>query len=875
MEKMKKSIGVFLIIFLVLTLLPIHTSAASVKLNKTKVTLYTGSTVKLKLKGCKTKIKWTSSKKSVASVNSKGKVTAKKAGKAAIKAKTGKKTYTCTVTVKNPYLNKTALTLSVGEREKLIITGTKAKAWKSSKTEVADVSTNGKITAKKAGQTVITCKGANKKFYTCTVTVTKTAHKHSYKKTVLWEATCYTNGCIVYICEECGHSYRESILAGHKYTTTVIEPTCDDFGYTMSVCELCGNSNTYAYIHPYGHAYVETVIKEGTCTESGVYSYTCKMCQDTYEIEKYGEHTLQEIKIEASCTTDGITYYECSACGWYYQDYDSYTEMLPHEYAAEITLPGCETNGYTTYTCENCGDSYTDEYVSFLGHDYEEKILTEPNCYHGGEAVYTCKTCGDSYVNDLYPIHDWKTEFIEATCTQMGGKYKACTLCGEGYFYDDFIDVLPHDYEAKKVEPSCSEAGGTRYECKNCENSYYGEDYIEPLPHEYAWKVSYEPTCENDGWRQKECIHCGDVDYTTGERIDASGHENIELQLMAGEKCGICTVCNEHIFTLNYSIKHLSVNNQSMAYENEHVVHTVPGLSLEICIDNHTGKLEYMGDRFSLALPYGVYTEEKFIREGIEEGDETEETLYYYENDVVQVSYRSDSIDLLITGRNKGETLVDLCYDGKKIGEIPVSVDAYAFGEAVRQQMAGNPQATAGYMDRYAEMIKTTAAIFEETLTEDMTQIEKVQALCKWLEDNITYGATETIMYGQKAWETLEKRQAVCGGYAETVALFMDVLEIPCYYLYSNPPTGEGHGWNMIQMDADNGKGVQWYYVDTTWGEYDFIHTVDEMNSENAIPGVWGLHRAMGGKMLQNGYYMNVNGDCGPIDGRYVSPLEE
>lgn len=74
-------------------------SAASVKMNKKTATLQVGKTLKLKVYGTSRKITWRSTKKSVASVSSTGKVKAKKLGTAKIYAKfSGKKLY-CTVTV--------------------------------------------------------------------------------------------------------------------------------------------------------------------------------------------------------------------------------------------------------------------------------------------------------------------------------------------------------------------------------------------------------------------------------------------------------------------------------------------------------------------------------------------------------------------------------------------------------------------------------------------------------------------------------------------------------------------------------------------------------------------------------------------------------
>ena len=72
----------------------------TVRLNKKTATITEGKTLQLKISGTKQKVKWTSSKKSVASVSSKGKVTARKPGKATITATVGGKKYKCKITVR-------------------------------------------------------------------------------------------------------------------------------------------------------------------------------------------------------------------------------------------------------------------------------------------------------------------------------------------------------------------------------------------------------------------------------------------------------------------------------------------------------------------------------------------------------------------------------------------------------------------------------------------------------------------------------------------------------------------------------------------------------------------------------------------------------
>lgn len=74
-------------------------AASKVQLNKIAVSIYVGKTYNLKLSGTKDNIKWSSSDKKIATVNSSGKVKGIKQGKVTITAKVGKNTYKCIVKV--------------------------------------------------------------------------------------------------------------------------------------------------------------------------------------------------------------------------------------------------------------------------------------------------------------------------------------------------------------------------------------------------------------------------------------------------------------------------------------------------------------------------------------------------------------------------------------------------------------------------------------------------------------------------------------------------------------------------------------------------------------------------------------------------------
>lgn len=94
--------GVLSFSLLAILAAPANSEAASLSLNRKKLTLRPGKSYTLKIRGRKSKnIKWKSTNKKIVTVNKQGKVTAIKAGKAKVTAKVKNKKLVCRVTVKN------------------------------------------------------------------------------------------------------------------------------------------------------------------------------------------------------------------------------------------------------------------------------------------------------------------------------------------------------------------------------------------------------------------------------------------------------------------------------------------------------------------------------------------------------------------------------------------------------------------------------------------------------------------------------------------------------------------------------------------------------------------------------------------------------
>ena len=159
-------------------------AAAKPQISKKSLVLEIGKTAALKMKNIgKNKVKWNSKNRKIATVSSKGVVTAKAVGKTKIIAETDGKKYSCKVSVKpievtGIKLNKETLSLKEGASYKLKASiqpqnaSDKAVSWDSDDASVATVS-DGVVTAIAEGTATITARSSNDMTASCEVSVSK------------------------------------------------------------------------------------------------------------------------------------------------------------------------------------------------------------------------------------------------------------------------------------------------------------------------------------------------------------------------------------------------------------------------------------------------------------------------------------------------------------------------------------------------------------------------------------------------------------------------------------------------------------------------------------------------------------------------------
>ena len=152
----------------------------SPKINSAKFSMTVGTKKQVRVLNTINRVAWFTSNKSVAVVDKKGLVTARKAGKVKITGKLHGKNYTSVITVKKSFakpvtLSKKLAKILIGSSLQLKLNNAVSSkvTWKSSNKAIATVS-KGKVVPKKSGKVTITAV-YNKRSYKCTVVIPQPA----------------------------------------------------------------------------------------------------------------------------------------------------------------------------------------------------------------------------------------------------------------------------------------------------------------------------------------------------------------------------------------------------------------------------------------------------------------------------------------------------------------------------------------------------------------------------------------------------------------------------------------------------------------------------------------------------------------------------
>ena len=340
-------------------------SVTEVTLDRTELTLTEGETETLTAtvkpdNADNRKVTWSSDKTEIATVDGAGRVTAVKAGEAVITVTTedGGKTATCKVTVKaktvsvtEVTLDKTELTLTEGETETLTATvkpdnaDNRKVTWISDKTDVATVGGDGKVTAVKAGEAVVTVTTEDGgKTATCKVTVKAKAVPVTGVEVNPWAVTLSVRGT-------------------------------SKLSYTIRPADATNQNVKWESESPS----VATVDSEGNV--QGVAAGTAKICVTTEDGGFKSYCTVTVKKAESKFEVGGL---------WYEYFYGpNLARVIPDpdgsKYGGNISIPGQIEYGGITYSVHQIGS-----HAFYECADLKSVTLGEGIEYIGSYAFYNC-----------------------------------------------------------------------------------------------------------------------------------------------------------------------------------------------------------------------------------------------------------------------------------------------------------------------------------------------------------------------------------------------------------------------------------------------------------------------------------------------------
>ncbi len=386
-------------------------------------------------------------------------------------------------------------------------------------------------------------------------------------------ATCTQVGVKTYTCTACGSIKVEAIpMELHRYGDWEA-----DGGNHKKACD-CGDVITEAHTWDRG-----VVTTPATCTEDGVKTYTCTVCNAT-KIETIPAQGHTDVNNDHNCDicgetisecADGDNDHSCDICGKAVsvcadKDNDHSCDICGKKISecswdegAVTQEPTCTQNGVKTYTC-TCGAQKTEE-IPAKGHTYggwtadgdihkktcscgdtvteahtwDAGVVTvEPTYTQEGVKTYTCTACSATKTEKMPVVdhtHTWDEGVVTLapTHTQEGVKTLTCTICGETK--TEAIAVLPdHEWDEGAVtqEPTCTQNGVKTYTC-TC-----GAQKTEEIPakgHTYGgWTA--------DGDVHKKTCSCGDT-VTEAHAWDNGVVTTQPAYPQKGEKTYTCTVC--------------------------------------------------------------------------------------------------------------------------------------------------------------------------------------------------------------------------------------------------------------------------------------------------------------------------------------------
>ena len=322
--------------------------------------------------------------------------------------------------------------------------------------------------------------------------------------------------------------------------------TCAQEGYTGDTyCKSCGEKIVTGTTIPktQNHTWdAGTVTTPATCTDSGVKTFTCSVCNatKTETIQSKGHTEVVDAAVEPTCTVPGKTEGKhCSVCNEVLAAQTEipakgHTEVVDAAVEPTCTKPG-KTEGKHCSVCNEVLAAQTE--IPAKGHTEVVDAAVEPTCTKPGKTEGKhCSVCNEVLAAQTEIPAKGHTGG-RATCKEKA----KCETCGEEYGALDPANHAGTETDWGKTESTHKET----YRC--C-----GAVKTEEAAHTFGEWSDGKHTCSICGYEAK----CGHNDTNKDHKCDICGKElsvhafgdwsvtKAAGYVTPGEKTRTCSVCN-------------------------------------------------------------------------------------------------------------------------------------------------------------------------------------------------------------------------------------------------------------------------------------------------------------------------------------------
>lgn len=362
---------------------------------------------------------------------------------------------------------------------------------------------------------------------------------YTFTETVV-APTCTVDGYTLHTCNENpAKTYQDTPVAalGHQYKEVTTPATCGTSGSVDNVCERCNDKQHVSDLPATGkHQWNEGVVtKEPTATETGIKTFTCKVCQatKTEDIAKVHTHDytrLGEIVKESSCETEGERWVYCNYEGCNERVLKPMAAIGSHDWdfanAECLKKATCTEQGTMRMHCKRDASHTMTYSYGGTGHVWDEgTITTQPTYDEYGVRTLHCKNCDATTTEKVLPTkYTFTVTVVPPTCTEDGYTMHKCNQDDSFSYKDNIVHSTGHHAAKRVIEPTCKEEGRTEIYCTVCGDVSSTFDFTPKKDH--TWDngvVTTEPTAEKDGVKTYTCTVCNETKTETIPRLNSSG----------------------------------------------------------------------------------------------------------------------------------------------------------------------------------------------------------------------------------------------------------------------------------------------------------------------------------------------------------------